>query len=69
MGRNTLFQLNTMTTTNPNVVQDYENLNSAFDSDFPNREVNEDLVFNTELLNRCREECKHKIDVLSLIHI
>ena len=57
-----------MTTTNPNVVQDYENLNSAFDSDFPNREVNEDLVFNTELLNRCREECKHKIDVQVLAY-
>ena len=52
-----------MTTTNPNVVQDYENLNSAFNSDFLDYEVNENLLFNTELLNRCREECKHKIDL------
>ena len=51
-----------MTTTNPNAVGDYENLNRAFDLDFLNYEPNENLLFNTELLNRCREECKHTID-------
>tara|TARA_B100000214_G_scaffold92141_1_gene63728 strand:- start:1217 stop:2425 length:1209 start_codon:yes stop_codon:yes gene_type:complete len=58
-----------MTTTNePNVVQDYENLNSAFDSLFPDYQPNENLLFNTELLNRCRQECKHKIDVQVLAY-
>ena len=58
-----------MTTTNdPNVVQDYENLNSTFNSDFLDYEVNENLVFSTELLNRCRDECKHKIDVQVLAY-
>ena len=52
-----------MTTTNPNVRQDYENLNKAFDLDPIKYEVNEKLLFNTELLNRCREECKHTIDL------
>ena len=52
-----------MTTTNPNAVGDYENLNRAFDLDFLDYEVNENLLFNTELLNRCREECKHTIDL------
>ena len=51
------------TTTNPNAVGDYENLNRAFDLDFLEYEPNENLLFNTELLNRCREECKHKIDL------
>tara|TARA_A100000164_G_C21851615_1_gene745281 strand:- start:30 stop:1232 length:1203 start_codon:yes stop_codon:yes gene_type:complete len=51
-----------MTTTNPNAVGDYENLNRAFDLDFLNYEPNENLLFNTDLLNRCREECKHTID-------
>ena len=45
-----------MTTTNePNVVQDYDNLNSAFNSLFPDYQPNENLLFNTELLNRCRQ--------------
>ena len=53
-----------MTTTNdPNVVQDYENLNRVFDLNSIDYTVNEKLLFNTELLNRCREECKHKIDI------
>ena len=53
-----------MTTTNdPNVVQDYENLNRAFALQFLDYEPNENLLFNSELLNRCREECKHKIDL------
>ena len=52
-----------MTTTNPNAVGDYENINRAFDLDFLDYEVNENLLFNTELLNRCREECKHTIDL------
>ena len=56
------------TTNEPNVVQDYENLNSAFNCESPNHEVNENLVFNTELLNRCRQECKHKIDVQVLAY-
>ena len=48
-----------MTTTNdPNVVQDYENLNKAFDLDSIDYTVNEKLLFNSELLNRCREQCK-----------
>ena len=47
-----------MTTSNPNAVGDYENLNKAFDLDFLKYEVNENLLFNTELLNRCRKECK-----------
>ena len=54
--------------TTPNVVQDYENLNSTFVTDYLDYEVNENLVFNTELLNRCREECKHKIDVQVLAY-
>ena len=54
--------------TTPNVVQDYENLNSTFITDYLDYEVNENLVFNTELLNRCREECKHKIDVQVLAY-
>ena len=38
-----------MTTTNdPNVVQDYENLNKAFDLDFLKYEVNENLLFYNE---------------------
>ena len=52
-----------MTTTNPNVRQDYENLNKTFDIDPIKYEVNEDLLFNTDLLNRCREDCKHTIDL------
>jgi len=51
-----------MTTTNPNVRQDYENLNKAFDIDPIKHEINEELLFNTDLLNRCREDCKHTID-------
>ena len=47
-----------MTTSNPNAVGDYENLNKAFDLDFLKYEVNENLLFNNELLNRCRKECK-----------
>ncbi len=54
--------------TTPNVVQDYENLNSTFVTDYLDYEVNENLVFNSELLNRCREECKHKIDVQVLAY-
>ena len=50
--------LTKMTTSNPNAVGDYENLNRAFDLDFLKYEVNENLLFNTELLNRCRKECK-----------
>ena len=58
-----------MTTTNePNVVQDYDNLNLQFGVDFTAHKINEDLVFNSELLNRCREECKHKIDVQVLAY-
>ena len=49
--------------TTPNVVQDYENLNKAFDLDSYEYKVNEKLLFNTDLLNRCREECKHTIDL------
>ena len=52
-----------MTTTNPNAVGDYENLNRAFALQFLDYEPNENLLFNSELLNRCREECKHKIDL------
>ncbi len=53
-----------MTTTNdPNVVQDYENLNKAFDLDPYEYKPNEKLLFNTDLLSRCREECKHTIDL------
>ena len=44
--------------TTPNVVQDYENLNLLFGVDFTAHEINEKLLFNSELLNRCREECK-----------
>ena len=48
-----------MTTTNdPNVGQNYENLNKVFDLDSIDYPVNENLLFNTELLNRCRVECK-----------
>ena len=54
--------------TTPNVVQDYENLNSTFVTDYLDYEVNENLLFNSELLNRCREECKHKIDVQVLAY-
>ena len=44
--------------TTPNVVQDYENLNLLFGVDFTAHEINEKLLFNSELLNRCREQCK-----------
>ena len=40
-----------------------EYLNKTFDIDPIKYEVNEDLLFNTDLLNRCREDCKHTIDL------
>ena len=48
-----------MTTTNPNVVENYENLNSLFGVDyFAPTKINENLLFNNELLDRCRKECQ-----------
>ena len=47
-----------MTTKEPNVVEDYENLNLLFGVDFTAHEINENLLFNSELLNRCRKECQ-----------
>ena len=47
-----------MTTTEPNVGQDYENLNSQFGVEPTAHEINENLLFNSELLNRCRQECQ-----------
>ena len=53
------YQPNMTTTNEPNVVQDYENLNSLFGVDyFTAHKINENLLFNNELLNRCRKECK-----------
>ena len=58
-----------MTTTNePNVVQDYKELNLQFGVDFTAHEINENLLFNSELLKRCRNECRHKIDAQVLAY-
>jgi len=50
-----------MTTTQPNQIQDYDRLNEAFNLEDSNYTINENLLFNSEMLSRCRKECKHDI--------
>ena len=50
-----------------NTTMDYQGHDATIDSfldiEMKAREVNENLLFNTEMLNLCREQCKHLICV------
>ena len=59
----------------PIMNHNYSTLDEIFGVQYEEHEINENLLFNSEMLNRCRQDCKHNIDRavaqygLSLIHI
>ena len=46
----------------PNFTQNYTTLDEIFGVQYEEHEINENLLFNSEMLGRCRQDCKHNID-------
>jgi hypothetical protein len=47
--------------TTPNMIQDYSTLDEIFGVQDEQHVINENLLFNSDMLNRCREDCKQDI--------
>ena len=55
-------------TQTPNMVQNYTTLDDIFGVQYEEHTINENLLFNSEMLNRCRAECKHDISLAVAQH-